>query len=123
MPGMTSVLDTSGMMALHMHMLQDPIIRRRLLRDPAMRRMMLASLATVPEPQRVMLVGHASQGQPGGSACNATAAVGTSRRAASEARADAADESCCWCDEADEADEANEANAATVTCAMRTDDI
>ena len=55
MPGMTSAGDTSGMMALHMHMLQDPIIRRRLLRDPAMRRMMLASLATVPEPQRVML--------------------------------------------------------------------
>ena len=55
MPGMTSVVDTSGMMALHMHMLQDPIIRRRLLRDPAMRRMMLASLATAPEPQRVMI--------------------------------------------------------------------
>lgn len=55
MPGMTSVVDTSGMMALHMHMLQDPIIRRRLLRDPAMRRMMLASLATAPEPQRVTI--------------------------------------------------------------------
>ena len=55
MPGMTSVGDTSGMMALHMHMLQDPIIRRRLLRDPAMRHMMLASLVTVPEPQRVTI--------------------------------------------------------------------
>ena len=55
MPGMTSAGDTSGMLALPMHMLQDPIIRRRLMHNPAMRGMMLASLATAPEPQRVML--------------------------------------------------------------------
>ncbi len=57
MPGMTSAADTSGMLALHMHMLQDPIIRRRLMHDPVMRNMMLASLATAPEPQRVMIQG------------------------------------------------------------------
>ena len=115
MPGMTSVVDTSGMMALHMHMLQDPIIRRRLLRDPAMRHMMLASLVTVPEPQRVTIESMLRADSLGGATCHATAAVGISWRAASEARADAADESRCWCDAADAADAADEANAAAVT--------
>ena len=55
MSGMAATGDSAGVMSLHMRLMQDGVIRRRVMRDPSMRRMMLAQMATMPEEHRVKM--------------------------------------------------------------------
>jgi len=58
MPGMSgtaSGMSSDDMMALHMKLLSDPVIRARLMADPEMRRMMTAMLADMPPEHRAMM--------------------------------------------------------------------
>ncbi len=59
MPGMSgtaaSGMSSESMMALHMKMMSDPVIRARLMADPEMRRMMTAMMADMPAEHRAMM--------------------------------------------------------------------
>ena len=47
MSGMAATGDSAEVMLLHMRLMQDGVIRRRVMRDPSMRRMMLAQMARI----------------------------------------------------------------------------
>jgi len=57
MPGMAGTSDTisDDMMALHMKLMSDPVIRARMMADPEMRRMMTAMMADMPAEHRTMM--------------------------------------------------------------------
>ena len=58
MPGMSgtaSAVSSDDMMALHMKLMSDPVIRARLMADPEMRRMMTAMMADMPAEHRAMM--------------------------------------------------------------------
>jgi hypothetical protein len=59
MPGMagaaSNAMSSDDMMALHMKLMADPVIRARMMADPAMRRMMTSMMDAMPAEHRAMM--------------------------------------------------------------------
>jgi len=77
MPGMTGMDSGAGksgdMMAVHMKMMADPVIRERMMADPEMRRMMTSMMDAMPPEHRAMMQKMMSEGSAEGAAARSPA--------------------------------------------------
>ena len=70
MPGMSGAMKSDDMMAMHMKLMADPVIRERMMADPEMRRMMTSMMDAMPPEHRSMMQKMMSEGAAKGSAAH-----------------------------------------------------